>query len=149
MTTGATSDFPKVYAIAREMILTYGMSSAIGKINVQSETLSQKTARDVDIEVKRIVDECYSEVMKILRKYRPQLEELKDILLEDEIIDGSIVYDLVKNVNYVDIMSTTGSTNYSLSGASPTAEGGEVHQHQDQGVSPHGSTTDPQEVWLL
>tara|TARA_B100000287_G_scaffold276073_1_gene260038 strand:- start:408 stop:2117 length:1710 start_codon:yes stop_codon:yes gene_type:complete len=99
VTTGATSDFSQVYAIAREMILTYGMSSAIGKINVQSETLSQKTARDVDIEVKRIVDECYSEVMKILRKYRPQLEELKDILLEDEIIDGSIVYDLVKNVN--------------------------------------------------
>ena len=99
VTTGATSDFAQVYAIAREMVLTYGMSEAIGKINVQDNSLSQQTSYLVDLEVHRITDECYVEVMDILSTHKGQLEELKDILIRDEIIDGKVVYDMIKNVS--------------------------------------------------
>jgi len=98
VTTGATSDFAQVYAIAREMVMTYGMSEAIGKINVQDGSLSQQTAYLADLEVHRITDECYVEVMDILSTHKGQLEELKDILIRDEIIDGKVVYDMIKNV---------------------------------------------------
>ena len=99
VTTGATSDFAQVYAIAREMVMTYGMSEAIGKINVQDGSLSQQTAYIVDLEVHRITDECYSEVLDILSSHKTDLEALKDILIRDEIIDGKVVYDMIKNVN--------------------------------------------------
>jgi cell division protease FtsH len=99
VTTGATSDFAQVYAIAREMVMTYGMSEAIGKINVQGGSLSQQTAYIVDLEVHRITDECYSEVLDILSSHKTDLVALKDILIRDEIIDGKVVYDMIKNVS--------------------------------------------------
>jgi cell division protease FtsH len=96
VTTGATSDFAQVYAIAREMVTTYGMSDAIGKINVQDNSLSQQTSYLVDLEVHRITDECYVEVMELLFKHKSHLIALKDILIRDEIIDGKVVYDIIK-----------------------------------------------------
>ena len=96
VTTGATSDFSQVYAIAREMVVNYGMSEAIGKINVQDGSLSQQTSYLVDLEVHRISDECYVDVMELLSKHKEELEELKDILIRDEIIDGKVVYDMIK-----------------------------------------------------
>lgn len=99
VTTGATSDFAQVYAIAREMVMTYGMSEAIGKINVQDGSLSQQTAYIVDLEVHRITDECYSEVLDMLSSRKTDLVALKDILIRDEIIDGKVVYDMIKNVS--------------------------------------------------
>ena len=96
VTTGASSDFAQVHAIAREMVLTYGMSEAIGKINVDVSALSQQTAYLVDLEVHRITDECYSEVIDILSSRKTDLVALKDILIRDEIIDGKIVYDMIK-----------------------------------------------------
>ncbi len=96
VTTGATSDFAQVYSIAREMVMTYGMSEAIGKINVQDNSLSQQTSYLADLEVNRITDECYAEVMDILSTHKGQLEGLKDILIRDEIIDGKVVYDMIK-----------------------------------------------------
>ena len=96
VTTGATSDFAQVYAIAREMVMNYGMSEAIGKINVQDNSLSQQTAYLVDLEVHRITDECYVEVIGLLSKHKDTLIALKDILIKDEIIDGKVVYDMIK-----------------------------------------------------
>jgi len=96
VTTGASSDFAQVCAIAREMVMTYGMSEAIGKINTDASTLSQQTAYLVDLEVHRITDECYSEVLDILSSRKTDLVALKDILIRDEIIDGKVVYDMIK-----------------------------------------------------
>jgi cell division protease FtsH len=72
------------------------MSEAIGKINVQDGSLSQQTAYIVDLEVHRITDECYSEVLDILSSHKTDLVALKDILIRDEIIDGKVVYDMIK-----------------------------------------------------
>jgi len=96
VTTGASSDFAQVHAIAREMVTTYGMSEAVGKINADVSALSQQTAYLVDLEVHRITDECYSEVLDILSSRKTDLVALKDILIRDEIIDGKVVYDMIK-----------------------------------------------------
>ena len=95
VTTGATSDFSQVYAIARQMVLNCGFSTVVGKINVDERYMSAATMRLVDMEIKRIVDECYDEVMKLLRANKGKLEQLKDILIDQEIVDGDVVYEMV------------------------------------------------------
>ena len=95
VTTGATNDFSQVYTIARQMVLNCGFSNIVGKINVDEKYISTTTMRLVDMEIKRIVDECYDEVMKLLRANKTKLEQLKDLLIEQEIVDGDVVYEMV------------------------------------------------------
>ena len=61
--------------------------------------MSQQISYLADLEVHRITDDCYAEVMDILSTHKGQLEALKDILIRDEIIDGKVVYDMIKNVS--------------------------------------------------
>ena len=95
VTTGASSDFQQTFAIAREMVTTYGMSETIGKMNINTDLVSARTLSHIDIEVHDIVEGCYTEVKELLNTYRVKLEHLKDILVEEEIIDGSVVYGMI------------------------------------------------------
>lgn len=52
-----------------------------------SRPYSEETARDVDIEVKRIADECFTEAMRLLTEERPKLEALTKALLKDDSLD--------------------------------------------------------------
>ena len=96
VTTGSSNDFEQTYRIAREMIITYGMSDTIGKININPELMSSHMSKCVDNEIRSITDSCYYEVIHLLRKYRTELDALKNILVYKEIIDGSVVYDIIK-----------------------------------------------------
>ena len=95
VTTGASSDFQQTFAIAREMVTTYGMSETIGKMNINTDLISPVTSNHIDIEVHDIVENCYTEVKKLLNTYRVKLEHLKEILVEEEIVDGSVVYGMI------------------------------------------------------
>ena len=96
VTTGATSDFAQAHAIARDMVLTYGMSDVVGKVNVDSSTLSQQMAYNADLEIHRITDECYYDALELLMSNKAKLIQLKDMLIEHEIVDGKVVYDMIK-----------------------------------------------------
>jgi cell division protease FtsH len=91
ITTGASGDFAQVYMIAREMLTTYGFSA----YNFDYRNMSGEAARLVDMEIDKLVDLCYKEAFGILGANKRQLELLKDKLLEEEIVDGQWVYDLV------------------------------------------------------
>ena len=95
VTTGASSDFQQTFAIAREMVTTYGMSETIGKMNINTDLISPVTANHIDIEIHDIVENCYTEVKELLNTYRVKLEHLKDILVEEEIVDGDVVYGMI------------------------------------------------------
>jgi len=95
VTTGASNDFEQTFRIARDMVTTYGMSETIGKMNIDPNHISPRTASHIDIEVHDIVEVCYTEVKELLDTYRVKLEHLKDILVEEEIVDGSLVYGMV------------------------------------------------------
>ena len=94
ITTGASGDFAQVYMIAREMLTTYGFSA----YNFDYRNMSGEAARLVDMEIDKLVDLCYKEALGILGANKRQLELLKDKLLEEEIVDGQWVYDLVNGV---------------------------------------------------
>ena len=91
ITTGASGDFAQVYMIAREMLTTYGF----GTYNFDYRSMSGEAARLVDMEIDRLVDECYEEAKAIIETHKRELEVLKNKLIEEEIVDGEWVYELV------------------------------------------------------
>jgi cell division protease FtsH len=54
--------------------------------------MSGEAARLVDMEIDRLVDSCYKDAKAVLATHRNDLEELKNKLIEEEIVDGSWVY---------------------------------------------------------
>ena len=104
VTTGAESDLEQLTSIARQMVGRWGMSDAIGKVSVlprpdeESNFLpgaaraSEQTLELVDVEVRRIVDECYDEALEQLRANRDRLDRLARALLEHETLDEADAY---------------------------------------------------------
>jgi cell division protease FtsH len=96
VTTGAESDLRQVTAIARQMVVRYGMSSKVGVLSLaddgdnpgQSLTLtrsySEATAALVDEEVRRICDECLQQAVALLTGNRDKLDALVHALLEHD-----------------------------------------------------------------
>ncbi len=102
VSTGAANDLQQVTLIAREMVVRWGMSTTIGPLafpeagqtNALStvRSYSEATAREVDLEVKRIADECFAEAMKLLTDNRSKLEALtKALLAEDSLGEDQIL----------------------------------------------------------
>ena len=91
VTTGASSDYAVVYQIAREMVTTYGF----GKNNYDYRNLSPSAALKVDNEIDNIVTQCYKYALQMLVENKDTLEELKELLIEEEIVDGEVVYDMI------------------------------------------------------
>ena len=98
-TSGASNDLQRATALARKMITQYGMSDALGVMapaTVQHEYLdgkaymdcSEDTADKVDAEVRRILDTCYEEAVRLLTENRKQLDDIAAYLLEKETITG-------------------------------------------------------------
>jgi cell division protease FtsH len=103
ITTGAESDIQQLTQIARGMVGRWGMSSAIGPIAVLaqdqngpllpgSQAASERTQRLIDDEVRRIVEESYADVHRLLTEHRDQLESLTEALLRDETLDEDPAY---------------------------------------------------------
>jgi cell division protease FtsH len=97
VSTGAANDLQQVTQIAHEMVVRWGMSPQIGPLAFAEDgagpglgmarPYSEATAREVDTEVKRIADECYSEAIRLLTEHRSQLNDLSTALLKDDSLD--------------------------------------------------------------
>jgi cell division protease FtsH len=98
--SGAAKDIENVTEVARDMVKKYGMSEKLGFIQYgdldETEYLgygydqtnySEQTAREIDSEVKSIVDSCLEHARDVLNKHKDELEDLADLLLEKEVID--------------------------------------------------------------
>lgn len=93
--TGASDDLEKCTKIARSLVLVYGMSSRLPNINYNDSTgqeygftkpYSENTAALIDDEVKRIVNEQYERAKQILRENASQHNQIRDLLIEKEVI---------------------------------------------------------------
>ena len=73
------------------MLTTYGFS----KYKFDYRNMSSEASKLVDLEINSLVTHCYGESLGIIEGNREKLEELKDKLIEDEIVDGDWVYDLI------------------------------------------------------
>ena len=99
VSTGAYSDFLKATDVVRDMVCRYGMSDKLGPIvyaqNQGAFVYSQETAKQIDDEVRAIMDTCYQEAKQLLINNREKLDLLATTLLEKETMYASEIYALL------------------------------------------------------
>jgi len=103
VSTGAQNDLQRAANIARSMVTEYGMTEKFGPLTFEKERrpmfldiglspgtkeYSEDTARQIDEEVKRLVDDAYKKVREELRANQDKLRILAAALLEKETIEG-------------------------------------------------------------
>ncbi|PVI04043.1 cell division protease ftsH [Periconia macrospinosa] len=93
VTSGASDDFRKVTAMATAMVTKWGMTKKIGYIyyeddqqNQVQKPFSEETAKNIDIEVKRIVDEAYKQCKDLLTEKKHEVGLVAEELLKKEMI---------------------------------------------------------------
>ena len=97
ITTGASQDIKQATGVARAMVTKYGMSESLGLVNYDSDEevfigrdfghtkgYGEAVASKIDMEIKRIVDECYQKAKDIILAHRKVLDETAQLLLEKE-----------------------------------------------------------------
>jgi cell division protease FtsH len=110
ITTGAENDLERATALARQMVCIYGMSDRIGlthcahlqvpKFLAQTNgsfqrDCSEETAREIDEEVKKILDRAYTEAKEILRAHDDKLHLVTEELLKRETLDARAFNELI------------------------------------------------------
>jgi cell division protease FtsH len=109
ISTGAHNDLTRATDIARRMVIEYGMSSKFGPLAFETKRgpvfldggytppkeYSEETAREIDQEVSRIIQETYARVRNVLTKRRDDLERLARRLLEKEVVEGDELRELL------------------------------------------------------
>ena len=110
MTTGASNDFERATAIARDIVTRYGMTSELGPMvyaenegevflgrSVTKTThMSEATMQKVDAEIRRIIDGQYNVARQILEGNRDKVEIMTKALLEWETIDADQINDIIE-----------------------------------------------------
>ena len=110
ISTGAAGDIQQATQMARSMVMHWGMSDKIGMVQYgetneyvflgremgRSKEYSEKTAQEIDAEVKLIIDEAYRRAKEVIETYRSQLETIAKALLEYETLDGAQVEEIVR-----------------------------------------------------
>jgi cell division protease FtsH len=100
-TTGAEGDLEQVSKLARMMVGRWGMSEAIGPMSVLPPddegplahgAVAESTRQLIDVEARRIVEECYEHALGRLGEHRAQLESLARALLDRETLDEVDAY---------------------------------------------------------
>jgi len=101
ITTGASNDLQRATETARRMITQYGMSDSLGPITFghdaaqpflgrdygMGQEYSEDTARKIDAEIRRVIDESYETARRILEEHRDELDMISALLMEKETID--------------------------------------------------------------
>ncbi|MCS6811048.1 MAG: ATP-dependent zinc metalloprotease FtsH [Tepidimonas sp.] len=109
MTTGASNDFERATQIARDMVMRYGMSEKLGPMVyaenegeiflgrsiTKTTNISEETMRQVDAEVRRIIDEQYALARRLIEENKDKMHALAKALLEWETIDADQIDDIM------------------------------------------------------
>ena len=96
VSTGALNDLERVTKQAYAMVAYYGMSSEVGNLSFYDSTgqndmaltkpYSERTAQEIDAEVKKLIDGAFQRSLETLEKHRAGLTQLAELLLEREVI---------------------------------------------------------------
>jgi len=128
MSTGAGSDIEHATDLARRMVCEYGMSRLgpltfgkkeeqifLGREIAQHRDFSEETARQIDQEVRRLIDEAYQSAYNLVKENSPAMHRIANALLERETIDAEEVRLLIEGKELPEIRSSL---------ASPSDQGG-------------------------
>jgi len=108
--TGASNDLASATDLAVKMVREFGLSPKLGPVGypeggsvflggggaaMSSRPFAESTQATIDSEVSRLLREAEQRAVDLIRAHRPELEQLVDLLLEQETVDGSAVYRIV------------------------------------------------------
>ena len=110
VSTGASMDIQQATQLARAMVCQYGMSEKLGMVQYgddeeyvflgremgRQKNFSEHTAREIDSEIKRIIDEAYKVARDLIFNNRDKLELIAKSLLEHETLDGAQVEEIIR-----------------------------------------------------
>ena len=111
VTNGASGDIRQATAIARNMVCAWGMSDKLGMVEYgeadsavflardlgRNRNYSGNTAKIIDEEVKRLIDEAYTHARELLLKHKDKLDAIAQALLEYETLDGSHIKEIMEH----------------------------------------------------
>ena len=110
ITSGASNDIERATDLARNYICKFGMNKLLGNrkygetgsqvflgkdLGNHTRDYSEKTAHLIDEEIKNLIDRCYNESLKILKKYRKELDTISQALIDQEVMDANIFQSLI------------------------------------------------------
>jgi cell division protease FtsH len=109
MTTGASNDFERATSLARDMVMRYGMTDALGPMVyaenegevflgrsvTKTTSMSEHTMQMVDVEVRKIIDTQYAQARKLIEENSDKMHAMAKALLEWETIDMSQLDDIM------------------------------------------------------
>ncbi len=143
MTTGASNDFERATAIARDIVTRYGMTDSLGPVvyaenegevflgrSVTKTThVSESTMQKVDQEIRAIIDQQYNVARAIIEGNRDKMEAMAGALLEWETIDAEQIEDIMQGraprpPKNFDSSSSDTPNSKPPTGVSPVGDGG-------------------------
>ncbi|SEN83480.1 membrane protease FtsH catalytic subunit [Mesobacillus persicus] len=122
VSTGAHNDFQRATGIARKMVTEYGMSDKLGPLQFgqaqggqvflgrdigNEQNYSDAIAYEIDLEIQRIIKECYAKAKQILTDNRDKLDIIAQTLLEVETLDAEQIKHLADHGTLPDRSSST------------------------------------------
>ena len=98
ITTGASNDIKRATGVARSMVMKYGMSDRLGLVSyggdddtvfigrdlAHTKNFSEEVAKEIDEEIRRIIEECHEQARKIILEHEPVLHACAALLIEKE-----------------------------------------------------------------
>ncbi len=134
MTTGASNDFERATALARDMVTRYGMTDSLGPMVyadnegevflgrsvTKTTNMSEETMRKVDTEIRKIIDEQYVVARKLIEDNTDKMHAMATALLEWETIDAEQIDDIMSGKPPRPPKDWTPSVNSSASSSTPT-----------------------------
>jgi len=106
--TGATNDLAVATSLATKMVQEYGLSEKLGPVSYPEagpqyltsgpgvgRRIAEDTQRIIDSEVSRIVTEALTQATQVLEAHRHELDQVTELLLHDETVEGDAIYDLL------------------------------------------------------
>jgi len=117
MTTGAGNDLERATELARKMVCEWGMSKAMGPVTfgkreesiflgkefARHQDYSEATAMQIDDEIRRFINAAYEAASRLINANGETLEAIAAALLEDEVLDGEAIYDILGKHSDVDV----------------------------------------------
>ncbi len=107
MTTGASNDFERATQMARNMVTQWGMSESLGPMiygdnqgeaynpMISNNNMSEATMKNVDKEIRRIIDQQYALARKLIEENKDKIEVMAKALLEWETINSEQIQDIM------------------------------------------------------
>jgi len=145
MSTGAGSDIESATDLARRMVCEYGMSRLgpltfgkkeeqifLGREIAQHRDFSEETARQIDLEVRRLIDEAYQSAYNIINSNQDAMHRIASALLERETIDAEEVKMLIEGKQLPPMRSSLAAPSDGSGGVQQvlkpdTSRGGPIH----------------------